>query len=85
MALGVMKTAKGVSTVVPGAAVARVREQHVATFVIANPLITAFGLYEIASLSTEATAAPCGDLAAATLCCRGLLLDHGFPPALSAR
>lgn len=55
--LGVVKAAKGVSTMVPGTTGTGIREQDVAAFVIANPLAAAFGPDEIAGLSTKSAAA----------------------------
>jgi len=75
MALGVVKTAQGVSTVVPGATVACVREQDVVGFVIANPLAAAFGPDEVASLPTETAATFCGNFGVLGFSCR-LLSRH---------
>src|SRR3989304_10593379 len=80
MALGVVRTAKGVSTVVSGATVACVGEHDVLVFVITNPLTAAFGLNEIAGLSAKTAAASGRNLAVLALPCRGFLSAHHATP-----
>jgi hypothetical protein len=69
MALGVVIAAQGIPTVIPVAAVMGIREGTIALFIIADPLITTFGLGQLARLATQATSG----LAGRSLVSRSLL------------